>query len=97
MRHLTFGYASTRADIRVAKMAFTILLALAVTAESGPHILVIEGGSVVDTRTGQLLENRTVVVEGGRITRVAPAREVGIPPHAQVVDARCGYCKVDRA
>ena len=50
-------------------------------------VLVLDGVTVVDTRTGGLTPGRAVVVEGGRIAAILPAgaaRRRG----AQVVDAR---------
>lgn len=56
--------------------------------ESGKRVLVIQGGAVVDTRARQVLHNHTVIVDGSRITRVAPTNDVVTPPQAEVVDAR---------
>jgi len=56
--------------------------------EPGNPLLVIQGGAVADTRSGGVLQNHTVVVDGGRITRVAPTNEVATPSQAEVVDAR---------
>jgi imidazolonepropionase-like amidohydrolase len=75
--------------MKIATISLAIVLAHGQRAGPAAQVLVIRGGAVVDTRTGQVLENRTVVVEGDRIRRVAPAtEEVATPPHAQVVDAR---------
>jgi hypothetical protein len=76
------------APLKMAPAMVAVLLALKMPVEPSRHALIIQGGSVIDTRTGKVLENGTVVIEGGRITRVAPANEVAIPPDAQVVDAR---------
>jgi imidazolonepropionase-like amidohydrolase len=72
----------------MAPVMVAVLLALKMPVEASRHALIIQGASVIDTRTGKVLENRTVIFEGGRITRVAPANEVAIPSDAQVVDAR---------
>src|SRR5262245_25752831 len=63
------------------------LLALLIPIRAGGYELIIQGGSVIDTRTGKALENQTVVVEGDRITRVAPAEKVAVRADARVVDA----------
>jgi imidazolonepropionase-like amidohydrolase len=75
--------------MKMAAICSTMLMALVLPAEPGSRRpLAILGGSVVDTRTGHVLENRTVIVEGGHITRVALASEVVLPSGAQVFDAR---------
>jgi N-acyl-D-aspartate/D-glutamate deacylase len=72
----------------IALITAAVLLAPLTSLKAGHHELVIQGGSVIDTRTGKALENQTVVIEGDRITRVAPAKEVAVPSDARVVDAR---------
>src|SRR4029434_6521257 len=72
----------------ITSITAAFLLAPLMTLKAGHHELIIQGGSVIDTRTGKALENQTVVIEGDRITRVAPAKEVAAPADAQVVDAR---------
>lgn len=41
---------------------------------------------VVDVASGELLPDRTVLIEGGRITAVAPSSRLSVPPGALVVD-----------
>jgi imidazolonepropionase-like amidohydrolase len=53
--------------------------------------LVLDGVTVVDTHTGRLTPNRTVVVEGGRITRIARAGAVKAMGSARRIDARGKY------
>jgi Amidohydrolase family len=72
----------------MAKITVAMLLALVAQAAPPHPPLVIHGASVVDTRTGQVLENRTLVIQGDRITRVAPAEAVAAPPNARFFDAR---------
>jgi imidazolonepropionase-like amidohydrolase len=71
-----------------ARFSLLILLALALLPAVNGRVLVIQGGSVIDTRTGGALEDRTVIIADGRITRVGPGKEVSIPPDAKIVDAR---------
>jgi hypothetical protein len=72
----------------ITPITAAILLTPLMSLKAGSHELVIQGGSVIDTRTGKALENQTVVIEGDRITRVAPAKDVAIAADARVVDAR---------
>jgi imidazolonepropionase-like amidohydrolase len=76
------------AHLLIAPITAAVLLAPLTSLKAGHHELIIQGGSVIDTRTGKAMENQTVVIEGDRITRVAPAKEVAVPSDARVVDAR---------
>jgi imidazolonepropionase-like amidohydrolase len=72
----------------IVPITAAVLLAPLTSLKAGPHELVIQGGSVIDTRTGKALENQIVVIKGDRIARVAPAKEVAVPADARVIDAR---------
>ena len=50
--------------------------------------LVLEGVTVVDTRTGQLLEDRVVTIESGKIIRITDAGAMTEAVSANRVDAR---------
>lgn len=50
--------------------------------------LVLDRVSVVDVRSGTVLPERTVVIEGGRIRSVGPAGSVPVPAGSRVVDGR---------
>lgn len=47
----------------------------------------IVGGTLIDVRTGQEIENGIVLVQGVRIRQVGSADEVSVPEHAQVIEA----------
>jgi imidazolonepropionase-like amidohydrolase len=70
---------------RIIPFMFAVLVALDARA---PDALVLQGGTIIDTRTSRVLERHTVVIKDGRITQVGPAPDVTTPPNAQVVDAR---------
>jgi imidazolonepropionase-like amidohydrolase len=75
--------------MRMATLGSAIVLALLLGTGVPSPALVIEGGSLVDTRTGQISENGILVVEGDRIARVARVpEEAARPGHARIVDAR---------
>ena len=72
------------------------LLALAACASpraSAPPAadLAFVGVTVVDPRSGSLLPDRTVLVDGDRIQAVGPSARVRVPPGARVVDAGGKY------
>jgi imidazolonepropionase-like amidohydrolase len=50
-------------------------------------MLAITGGRIIDGRGGDPIPDGVVVVEDGRITQVGPARSVGVPRGATVLDA----------
>jgi Amidohydrolase family len=72
----------------ITPLTAALLLIPVVSLKAGTDELVINGGSVIDTRTGKALENQTVVIEGDRITRVAPTEKIAVSADARVVDAR---------
>jgi imidazolonepropionase-like amidohydrolase len=74
--------------MQLAISSVAILLVLTVALAIRPSVLVIRDASVVNTRNGQVLQHRTVIVEGDRIRRVAPANDVTTSAHARVLDAR---------
>ena len=58
-------------------------------ADESPRTLVIEGCSVFDPESGEMLADRTIVVEGERIVSVTPAGEaVDLPANAERIDGR---------
>lgn len=63
-----------------------ILLCLGTQQLAAQSAVVIVGTSVVDVATGKLLPNRTVLMEGGLVTRVGGPDSVAIPPGVVRVD-----------
>src|ERR1700741_974287 len=62
-------------------------------AEGGSHICPqpngvagVRAGGLFDSKTGQMLVNQVVVLDGERITEVGPAASVKIPSDAQIID-----------
>ncbi len=49
-------------------------------------VLAIKGGKLIDGTGRQPIENSVILIEGGRFKAVGNAREVPIPPDAEVVD-----------
>lgn len=54
-------------------------------------LVAITHATVVDTESGALLPDRTVLVRAGRIEAVAPAAELPVPDGADVLDAEGRY------
>jgi imidazolonepropionase-like amidohydrolase len=63
-------------------------VALAQTTPPAPKVIFIKAGRLVDVRTGRVLENQGILVEGQRIKAVGPLAEVqkSVPSGAQVLD-----------
>src|SRR5882757_6403077 len=62
-------------------------------AEGGTHmcppaksVVAVRAGRLFDSKTGQMLTNQVVVLDGERITEVGPAASVKIPSDAQIID-----------
>jgi imidazolonepropionase-like amidohydrolase len=67
------------------------LLLLCTSAGAQVAAVAIRGATVVDVRDGSLARDRTVLVEGNRITAVGPVAEVAVPAGAEVVEASGGF------
>jgi len=48
--------------------------------------IVVKAGKLIDVKTGRILENQIILIEGDRIKQVGSAADVKIPAGAQVVD-----------
>ena len=62
------------------------LLVLGSTGFSQSKIIAIKAGRVLDVRTGQMVQNAMIIIEGERIVAVGPT--VTIPAGAEVIDLK---------
>ncbi len=72
------------------KRGFTLIAslfgaALLLAAQGGPTTAV-RAGRMFDPKSGQLLTNQVVLIQGERITDVGPAASVAIPAGAKIID-----------
>jgi imidazolonepropionase-like amidohydrolase len=51
-----------------------------------PQVIVVRAGKLFDSKSGQLLTNQVIVIQGERISDAGPAAVVKIPAGAQVLD-----------
>jgi imidazolonepropionase-like amidohydrolase len=51
-----------------------------------PGVIALRAGRLFDSKSGQLLANQVVLLEGERITEVGAAAQINIPADAQVID-----------
>ena len=72
------------------KRAFTLLSGLFGTAvllaAQGAPTTAVRAGRMFDPKSGQLLTNQVVLIQGERITDVGPAASVAIPAGAKIID-----------
>jgi Amidohydrolase family len=54
---------------------------------AGTQATVVQGGTIIDVRTGAVVPNGIVVIEGERITRMGPAGQAQVPQGATVINA----------
>ena len=59
---------------------------MAATPAPPPPVVYIKAGHLFDATTDNLRDNVTVVVEGERISKIAPASQIAIPDGAKVID-----------
>jgi imidazolonepropionase-like amidohydrolase len=72
------------------KFLMALLIALFVIATPGwaqtPQVIAVRAGHLFDSKSGQMLANQVVLINGEKITEVGPADRVQIPSGAQVID-----------
>jgi hypothetical protein len=67
------------------------LLVSSTVVQAGNNSLLLNGITIVDTRTGNLSPDMAVLMDSGRITAIAPIAELAGSDAAQLVDARGKY------
>src|SRR2546430_10362371 len=71
----------------VAAAALATLAGMAITAGAqAPKRMVIRAGRVLNVRTGELRANQAMVIEGDKITQIAPSGEVPAAPGDTTID-----------
>lgn len=70
----------------VAGMLFGFLCVLPPLRAQAPRVIAIRAGHLFDSKSGNMLTNQVVLVEGQRISDVGSADKVQIPSGAQVID-----------
>src|SRR3989440_7082908 len=71
----------------VAAAVLATLAGMATTAGAqAPKRMVIRAGRVLNVRTGELRANRAMVIEGDKITQIAPSGEVPAAPGDTTID-----------
>lgn len=73
--------------IALAAFALATFLCPGSGAGEEPPAVVIKGGTLIDVRTGLLVADSLIVVEGNRIQQVGRESDIVVPRGAQVIDA----------
>jgi hypothetical protein len=85
-----------RNDMSVFQRLAALSIAILVCGCAAPDVTVtrgtvITGATIVNTRDGSLIEGMTIVVDNGKIAKIAPAGSVHAAGTAQTVDASGKY------
>jgi imidazolonepropionase-like amidohydrolase len=67
-------------------VVFLLFLAAGARAAAEPETIYVRAGKLLDVRTGRMLADQIIVIQGDRIARVARAGEVTVPAGAKVID-----------
>ena len=68
-------------------VAIVLLGAIATSGRAqNLQTVVIRAGRLFDSKSGRILENQAILVDGEKISAVGPVDQVQIPPGAQVID-----------
>ncbi|HEY5671645.1 MAG TPA: hypothetical protein VIS10_16760, partial [Anaerolineales bacterium] len=80
--------------VKVAGMVFLILLTVhpaSTTLAQSRQTVAFVNVNVIPMDTERVLESQTVIVQGDRIVEIGAAKEVSVPPGAQVIDGNAKY------
>lgn len=72
--------------IRLFAVSLVVCLLATLSFAQAPKVIAIKAGRVLDVRTGQMVNNAFILIEGERITAVGP--NVTVPPGAEVIDLK---------
>lgn len=62
------------------------ILAVTTTLWSQDQVIAVKAGRLFDAKSGEMLANQVVLIEGDRVAAVGPAGQVAVPPEAKVID-----------
>jgi len=76
------------AALLASTLVAVVPAALPVFADEGASALLLHGGGMIDLESGRLVDDRAVLIVGGRVSQVAPAEEVRVPAGARRIDLK---------
>ncbi|HXI90582.1 MAG TPA: amidohydrolase family protein [Blastocatellia bacterium] len=73
---------------RVSALLLTLILAPGLLLAQSPpkETVLIKAGKLVDVRSGRVLTDQAILIEGDRIKQVGPAQSIQVPAGARVID-----------
>src|SRR6266705_2855449 len=73
---------------RVSALLLTFILVSGVSLAQSPtkETVLIKAGKMVDVRSGRVLTDQAILIEGGRIKQVGSAQSIQAPAGARVID-----------
>src|SRR6266404_2652583 len=73
---------------RVSALLLTFILVSGVSLAQSPakETVLIKAGRLVDVRSGRVLTDQAILIEGGRIKQVGSAQSIQAPAGARVID-----------
>ena len=73
---------------RVSALFLTLILAPGLLLAQSPpkETVLIKAGRLVDVRSGRVLTDQAILIEGDRIKQVGPAQSIQVPAGARVID-----------
>jgi len=73
---------------RVSALLLTLILAPGLLLAQSPpkETVLIKAGKLVDVRSGRVLTDQAILIEGDRIQQVGPAQSIQVPAGARVID-----------
>ncbi len=74
-----------RPKLMLAVLIATLFFAISLFAQA-PQVTAVRAGKLFDSKSGQLLTNQVIIIQGERISAAGPAAEIKIPAGAQVID-----------
>jgi imidazolonepropionase-like amidohydrolase len=83
---LRFAKAFLRSWTMKSAASFLLLAMAMPTHAQNSQQIAIRAGRLFDSKSGKVLENQIILVEGEKISAVGPANQVQIPTGAQVID-----------
>jgi imidazolonepropionase-like amidohydrolase len=84
---MNFQHGRVKLSFRRALRVLLAVFAVSITSwAQGKQVVAVRAGHMFDSKSGNMLSNQVIVIEGDKISDVGPADRVQIPAGAQVID-----------
>jgi imidazolonepropionase-like amidohydrolase len=75
-----------RASVRIAAVLLVSIMTAGAAFAQSPAVIAIRAGRLFDSKSGKILDNQIIVVDGEKIAEVGSPEQVRIPAGALVID-----------